>query len=149
QPAVYGAEGELAAPGTRGSPPFVTQQPLELGGREVGIEDEPGLSPDPGFEPLALERGAALAGAAVLPDGRARHGLAALALPQQRGLALVGDADRRDLPAVGRAQRIAEGGEHARPDLLALVLHPAGTREVLRQLGVAAPLDLAARVQQE
>jgi hypothetical protein len=61
------------------------------------------------------------------------HGAAALAIPEQRGLALVRDADARTIfGAYGRRlQRIAERIRDACPDLLRLVLYEARRRKVL------------------
>src|SRR3546814_5198707 len=75
-------------------------------------------------------------GAALLPDGRLVDGRTGLAVPDRRRLALVGDADGGDL--LGARTSVCQGALHHRqgiaPDVLGVVLHPAGLREVLRQL---------------
>ena len=69
-------------------------------------------------------------------------------IPDQRGLALVGDADGGDLapPHLRRRQGALDGLDHALPDLLGLVLDPPGLREMLRELAgraaEGAPLDV-------
>ena len=68
----------------------------------------------PGLVAGALQRLAAIGGAAVLPDDGAVDRPAGVALPDQRGLALISDADggnRRGADA-GLADGIAAGGQH-------------------------------------
>src|SRR5262245_7121966 len=62
------------------------------------------------------------------------------ALPHDGGLALVGDADGRDVGAayLRLRQRRARGALDRGPDLPGIMLDPAGLREVLRKLRVAA-----------
>src|SRR4029079_13571138 len=74
-------------------------------------------------------------GAPVLPDDRFVDGLAALPVPDNGGLALVGDADGRDVG--GRGGRLGErcffrfdGGA---PQIFGLMLDPARSREMLRE----------------
>ena len=55
--------------------------------------------------PCAVELGAARRGAAVLPDDRVGVRLARRAVPGDDGLALVGDADRRDVLGADGARR--------------------------------------------
>ena len=142
QPAVDGAEGELAALGAGARIGDVVEQPGELGGREVRIELQTGahahvLGPARGAQALALGRGAA-----VLPDDRGGERTPAGTLPQHGGLALVGDADGRHLacghPGVG--ERLAGAIELGAQDVLGVVLDAVGRREVLRErlLGEAA-----------
>ena len=69
-------------------------------------------------------------------------GAAGRALPQHRRLALVGDADRGDRPVRGGG-RFTAGRDDAPPDLLRVVLDPAGLRIMLGQFdlrGAAAPV---------
>ena len=70
----------------------------------------PVLAEIAGSWPSALQSGADVGGAAVLPDDGAVHGLAGGAVPHHGGLALVGDADRGDVlgrraPAFSSASR--------------------------------------------
>ncbi len=61
------------------------------------------------------------------------NGPAAGALPDDRGLALIGDAERGDaLHAHGAAREdLTHARERVAPDILGVVLHPAGGRVVL------------------
>ena len=64
-------------------------------------------------------------------------GLAGVAVPDDGGLALVGDADGGHLGPAGHVrQRGAGAGELGAPDLGRVVLHPAGAREVLGDLAL-------------
>ncbi len=86
-----------------------------------------------GSGPSALQPGAGIGGAAVLPDDRAVHGLAGRAVPQHHGLALVGDADGARCAAPAARQRLARRGQRVAPDILRVVLHPARCRVMLRR----------------
>ena len=136
QPAVDGAECQLAGLGARTGTGHVVQQPLQLGGGEIGIQHQAGLVLDAcGQSPLAqcvtLPRRTP-----VLPDDGRRHGLAGLAVPQHRGLALVGDTQGTQLrctqPRAG--QRLAGHRQLRAPDLHGIVLDPARLRKMLSEL---------------
>src|SRR5690606_11238274 len=69
-----------------------------------------------------------LLGAGVLPDDRVVHRVAGAAVPDHRGLALVGDAHRGDVMAgeVGTGQSQTYDLLHVAPDLRRVVLDPPG-----------------------
>ncbi len=74
--------------------------------------------------------------APALPDDGVVHRTAVGAFPEQGGLALVGDADGGD-PArggAGRLEQLPHGAAHRVPDLLGVVLDPAGTGVVLGEI---------------
>ena len=123
EPAVDGAEREPVGR-------VFSQEPLELRRREVRIRNEP--------RPLADQRGvqlpAARGGPPVLPDDRRCDCSAGGAVPEHRRLTLIRDRNRVHVVEPRSLRR----REHALPDLLGVVLDPAGLREVLRQLGIAA-----------
>jgi len=100
---------------------------------------------------LRLQPGADLGRLAALPDDRPVDGVAGLAVPQHRGLALVRDADGPQCPG-----RDSGGGDRLRrdppcllPDLLRIVLDPSGRGVVLRDLGVGAAEDLSLGAEDE
>ena len=105
--AVDGAEGEVAGLRQRAGAGHVVEQPGDLGGGEVGIEQQAGLGGDGRLVAGILEGAAHLGGAPVLPDDGAMDGLAGAAIPDQAGLALVGDADGGDVA------RLQAGGGNA------------------------------------
>jgi hypothetical protein len=72
-------------------------------------------------------------GAGVLPDDRVPDRRAGGPVPEQRGLPLVGDAERGDLVLsdAGPAQCLGREPLDVAPDLGGVVLDPARLREVL------------------
>src|SRR5688572_24793727 len=89
--------------------------------------------------------------APVLPDDGGRHGFAARALPQHRGLTLVGEADRGEVlwSRAGLRQRLLDGRELRRPDFPRVMLDPAGLREVLFELALRDGDDVAVVIEQD
>ena len=140
QVAVDGAEEELAAAGALAGAVVGVEEPGELGAGEVGVEEEAGALGDERFVAGGAELGAHGAGAAVLPDDGAGERAAGLALPDQRRLALVGDADRGDVGGgdAGALDGAAAGGGDGGPDVVGVVLDPARVGEVLRELLLGA-----------
>ena len=97
QPAIHGAEGQLAALGPRPRALHVIQNPAHLGRGKIRVEHQAGLRRNslPG---TALLQSLALRSCApVLPDNRRMNRLAGRAIPHNHGLALVGDADGRHI----------------------------------------------------
>jgi hypothetical protein len=136
--------------GTRTCAWHVVQQPLQLGGRKIGVDHEAGLFLDQSRLALAAQFVASCCGAPVLPDDGIGHGLAGGAVPQHRGLALVGDAYGQLARAGNGAQlleRLLRHGTLRRPDFVRVVFHPAGLGENLAKLllrrchGLASPVE--------
>ena len=96
QEAVDGPERQLAALGPLAGAGHIVEHPGDLGRGEIGVEEKPGPGADQRLGAVGLELGAAVGGAAVLPHDRAVDRLAGRAVPDDRGLALVGDADPGD-----------------------------------------------------
>ena len=109
----------------------VVEQPGDLGGGEVGIEHQPGLVGD-GRSRARPRRSVAQASAVR----RSCQTIALwMGLPVARSqtndsLALVGDADGGDVAGrdPGLGDRLARGRDGGGPDLLRVVLDPAGRR---------------------
>src|SRR5215218_8339954 len=118
----------------------VPDQPLDLGAREVRVDDQPGALADQPLMSLLAELVAARGRAPILPDQGAMDRLAALRVPGHNRLALVGDADpgqvRSLYGAVGE-RRDRDLPRHL-PDLSRVMLDPARLREVLFELAVRA-----------
>jgi hypothetical protein len=136
QPGIYGPERELAGRGAGARAGHVVENPADLAGGKIRVDEQAGpglnrLAGAVGFQPFAE-----IGGAAVLPDDRVVHRFAGLPVPDNRRLALVGDADRGDVarPDLRAAERLDRDADLRRPDLLRIVLDPAGLREQLREL---------------
>ena len=100
--------------------------------------------------PIALQLIAESGGPAILPDDRVVDGLAGGAIPNQRRLALVGDADGLH---VGRAdsrprQHLDSGAALRRPDLDGVMFHPAGLGKNLGELLLCDGFDDALFIEQ-
>src|SRR5439155_603805 len=145
------AGGELARTGPLGGARHVFEEPAELGAREVRIEHEAGLLPEDVLEATRAQLLAERGGAPVLPHDGAVHRPSAPPLPEDGGLALVRDAERRHVArAHPRAPaRLAEHAQRDPPDLLRIVLDPPRLRVVLRELRVGAPDDAPLAVDHE
>ena len=87
--------------------------------------------------------GASFGRASILPDDGRSNRTAGPLIPQEDRFALVGNADRRKSSRQCRTmvQGQARGLQDTDPDLLAIMLHPAGTRVVLREFGIPARFD--------
>ena len=136
QPAIDGAEGQLAALGTRPRARHVVQNPAHLGCGKIRVEDEAGLCGDRFPSTTLLQKFTQRSCAPVLPDDCGMNRLARCALPHNDGLALVGDADGGDLPRPGdHARKDFRGAAHlARKNFRWIVLHPACLRIELLEL---------------
>src|SRR6185312_14363069 len=106
---------------------YSIQNPRQLGGGEVGVEAQARLFRELRLETRGGQFSALLRGAAILPDDRVVDRGARAAIPDDRGLALVGDSNRGD--AVSNPAQPPQHGARARknrgPDDLRVVLHPA------------------------
>ena len=91
--AVAGAEPELAALQQLLRARRVIDDPAQLAGGEVGIERQAGAGGDQLRGALLLQLLGERQGAGVLPDDGVADGLAAVGVPGDDGLALVGEAE--------------------------------------------------------
>ena len=91
-----------------------------------------------------LELAAAIGRPAILPDDGAMEGLTSIAVPGDRRLALVRDADRCDrLATFGQVSgEFSEGLLYEVEYLSGVVLYPTGSREVLRELSIGDADDV-------
>ena len=77
----------------------MVEQPLQLRAGKIGIEDEAGFRGDRRLVAGSAERVTVRGRPSVLPDDRVRERASGRALPEDRRLALVRDADGRDVAA--------------------------------------------------
>jgi len=135
QEAVDGAEGKPARARGRTRPLDMIDQPTDLGRREIRIEHKAGAGRNRRLVPGLPQARAHVGRATVLPY----HGIvdrpSAGAVPHDRGLALIGDPDSGDVAGTGSGfgKSFARGCDRRGPDLLGIVLDPAGRRIDLRQ----------------
>jgi hypothetical protein len=136
EPAVDGAERQLAALGARTGAVDVLEQPRDFGARKIGIDLQSAQLAHPVFDAAFAQVGAGLSGPSILPDDRRRDRRAGRAFPDQRRLPLIGDADRGQIPGRGARplQGVARARELRRPDFAGVVLDPARLRKMLPKL---------------
>ena len=141
QPRIDRPEGEFARFGPGADARHVIQQPRDFRAGEIGIRDQPGFRADRPVEPVRADHVAHRRGAAALPHDRVMDRLARLAIPEQRGFALVGDADRRHVRRADLLLIQHRAGHVAlrAPDVMRIVFHPAGFGEMLRRIPAARP----------
>jgi len=136
QERVDGAKGELARARSLARAFDMVEEPGDLRGREIGIEQQSRALRDHRLVAGLLQRRAGIGRAAILPHNRIVDRPATRAIPHHRGFALIGDPDRGDITrgnaSVG--QRGAHGCDHARPDLLRIVLDMTRRRIDLAKL---------------
>ena len=112
------------------------EEPGNFRTRKIRIKQEPGALHDRRLAAGLSQRGAHIGCAAVLPDDRVVDRPPGRAVPHDRGLALVGDPDRGDIAGVGAGfrHRGVRRCDHARPDLLRIVLDQPRRRIDLAEL---------------
>ena len=143
--AVDGAETQLAGGGAVARALNPVKDPGKFGGGEIGVEKQSGLFRDHVLLAGILHHRADIGGAPVLPDDGIVDGLAGGAVPDDGGLALVGDADG------GRHAAARSGlGNHGcchidggLPNVFRVMLDPAIRWEMLRKLGRLLRQDCA------
>ena len=108
----------------------MVEQPFELEAGEIARERQAGLSPQAILAAVAGERGDERVDPRVLPDERVVERAPGAAVPQERGLALIRDADRREVGGRKplRRERVGDDGFRIPPDLLGIVLDMARRR---------------------
>ena len=152
QETIDGAEGELACLRLSARACHVIEQPGDLAGGKIRIEQQPGFGGDLRFMAAGAQRIAKIGGAPVLPDNRIVNRLAGGAVPDDGGFTLIGDADAGDIlgrqarPSPWRRARMATA---RRPDFLGVVLDPSGRRIDLAQLLLRAGERLQAGIERD
>ena len=136
QETVDGAEAQLATLGPRAGPRHMVEDPGDLGGGEIGVDQQAGL----GAYQLGMAGGHQLLaerrGAAVLPDDGTVDRFAGGAVPHHGGLALVGDADGGDAGNIdpGLLHGPACHGPDVAQNVGRVMLDPAVAGIMLRKL---------------
>ncbi len=127
QPGVDGSKSQFAPLGAQACLRHVIEQPGELGSGKIRIEHEAGTAPDFVLQTLFAQARTLVRSAPVLPDNGIAQCASAIALPQDGGFALIGDADGSQIVrAQARALQGLAGAAQLRfPDFLGIVLHPS------------------------
>ena len=150
-PGVHGPEQQFTAVGSFADPVDVVQEPADLGAGEVGGQRQAALGTEPVLALVTTEFAHEVVGAGVLPDDGVVDRLSGLLVPQQGGLALVGDADGGDLVGgdVAFLQGFPHDGLDVGPDLLGVVFHPARFGEDLTVLTLVYRDDAPVPVEED
>jgi hypothetical protein len=108
---------------------------------KVGVDHEPGLLGDQLGLAGGAQRVARRRGAAVLPDDRVRDRRARRAIPDDGGLALVGDANAGHVARrhAGLRERFVHDARLRCPDLVASCSTQPGCGKIWRNSCCAAP----------
>ena len=136
QPAVYSPEKELACFGFFPGSADVIEDPFDLGGAEIRIDQQACGFLDMGSESFVSRQFfAVIRSAAALPDYRVIDRLARIPVPDYSGLALVGYPDDRNVLCIERCffqaalHSIQLRGEY----FLGVMFDPGRLREFLRE----------------
>ena len=129
-PGVHVAEHQVAGLGLLAGAGDVVQDPADLGAGEVGGQREADLRPEAVLAALLGELVDEDVGAGVLPDDGVEDRHARLLVPDEGGLALVGDADGGEVGGgdAGLGHGALDDLARAGPDLHRVVLDPARLR---------------------
>ena len=151
EPGINGAEGEFAAIGSFARAGNMIEEPANFASRKVGIDDEAGLVLNQFGLSGFLQAFAEIGGSAILPDDGVMNRGASLAIPNDSGFALIGDAKSRDIITgeFGFGENITGDSELGVPDFAWVVLNPAGFGEDLLKFLLGDRMDLTAPVEED
>ncbi len=151
EPAVHGTERELPLSGAFACARNVIEYPTDLGRGEVRVDRQAGLGAHHRGATAFAQGVAIIVGAAVLPDDCVVDRFAGGAVPHHGGLALIGDADRRERIASHAGARKGFGGDArlCRPDFIGVVFDPARLRVNLMEFLLRGRNDRARRIEQQ
>src|SRR6266852_9255490 len=124
EPRVHRAERERAGVGAGARAGDIVEDPADLAGGEIRVDEQAGLGLDRFSGALRLQALAIIGGPAILPDDRVVNRRASLAVPDDRRLALIRDADGGEVlrANVGASERLDGDADLRRPDFLWVVL---------------------------
>ncbi len=127
---------KLAALGPLPRASDVIEQPADLRPGEVGRQRQTAALAEAVHAAVPRQVVDQVGGAGVLPHHRVGDRLAGLPIPQQRRLALIGDADRGEIVRtdVQRGHRLGDDRLDRAPDLQRVVLDPPRSRKDLAML---------------
>ena len=151
KPGFHRAKKQLAPLGPAPGALHIVQNPFELGGGKVGVDNQTGFPADGIGQASLLQAVAIFRGPAALPDNGIAYRLSGSFVPDDGGFPLVGDADSGDI-GCGSPQLthgLRSHTELGSPDLPGIVLHPAGVGKDLRKFLLCGAADPALPVKQD
>ena len=136
QEGIHSAKAQFTTLRTLKGARHFMQNPAQLGGREIRVDQQPSLGRYRRLMPGVFQFGAIVGGAPILPDNGRMDRCTGLRIPHQGGFTLIGDTDGRHITGTQTAlfKRLAADLEGAQPQLFAVMLNPAILREVLLEL---------------
>src|SRR5680860_789815 len=136
QETVYRAKGDPPGFGPLAQACNIVEQPCYLGAGKIRVKQQSGFCPECFFMAGFFQFFTQLSAAPVLPDNCLVHRLAAVAIPQNKCFALVGNANGGDVTCADfrSANSLLAGGNNARPNFFRVMLDPAGFWKILGKL---------------
>lgn len=124
QPAVDRAEADIAHFRLLTQAIDIVEQPAQLRSGEIGVEQQPGLGAEQLLVSIGLQALAHLGRAPVLPDDRVVKRCPGPAIPDDRRLALISNADRGNVGGIksGIGDRLAHSIDDGLPDFGSVML---------------------------
>ena len=150
-PRIHRAKHQLARFGAAAVRIDAVEDPGQLRRRKISVDDQPRFFEDLLLPGAALDLLAEIRRAAALPDDRIIHRTPRCALPDDRRLALVGDADRLHIVGMDALQRqqLLQHAKGRRPQLHRILFDPARLRIILTDLLLPHPSDALAVVESD
>ena len=130
--AIHRSRAQPARPKRRLRRRDMIERPADLARRKIGVGHKPRARVDE-FLCVLVQRLAPCRRTPTLPADRRTYRVTRNAVPQDDRLALVGDADARELVA-RKARAGIEDVRRFEVDLVGVLLHPAGVRKALSHL---------------
>ena len=152
QPGINSTEGQFALLCSLADTGDIVQDPAELGAGEIGVKYKAGFVVCAVGDIRIFRHQLVLhvRGSAALPDDGMVNRLTGLAIPHNNSFSLVCDADRCDVLIGGPDLLHGQTGNRklCLPDLVSIVLNPAGSREILSEFLLRHAADLSLFVEE-
>ena len=151
KPGLHGSEKQFALFGPFSGSIHMVENPFYLGSGKVGINNQPRLLPEFLSQSFLLQGVAILAGPTALPHDRVVDRISRLLIPDNGRLSLIGNADGRDVRRRGSdaAHGLHGYAQHACPDFVRVMLHPAGLRKILLEFPLCHAAHFSPFVEQD
>jgi len=149
QPAVNRTECQFAFSGACPGSGDVVEDPANLGGGEIRVDDQSGLLLHGFGRAVVLQLLTEFRRPPVLPDDRVVNWFPGIAVPHDGGLTLVRDPHCRDVTSLqlGALDRFNRDANLRCPKFLGVVFNPARVREDLREFLLCHRADGAVMIE--